>query len=91
MEPTNFRNPARWNSVPVPERVAARAIANVDKQADGCWISRYSVASHGYSQVGWQDKGERHLVLGHRAAWVAVHGQVPLGMTIDHTCKVGAA
>lgn len=86
--PTNFRTPDRWNSVVVPARVAARAIENVDKQDDGCWISRYSVASHGYSQIGWQDAGDRHVVLGHRAAWVAVNGQVPLGMTIDHTCKV---
>jgi len=84
---SNFRNPERWNSVPVPERVAERAISNVDKQADGCWISRYSTASHGYSQVGWQDSRKRHVVLGHRAAWVSVHGQVPMGMTIDHLCK----
>ena len=27
------------------------------------------------------------MVLAHRAAWVAVNGQVPLGMTIDHMCK----
>lgn len=84
---SNFRNPERWNSVPVPERVAERAISNVDKQADGCWISRYSTASHGYSQIGWQDSRKRHVVLGHRAAWVSVHGQVPMGMTIDHLCK----
>jgi hypothetical protein len=86
-QPANFRTPERWNSVNVPERVAMRAIENVDKQADGCWISRYSVASHGYSQIGWQDAGSRHVVLGHRAAWVAMNGQVPLGMTLDHTCK----
>lgn len=78
----------RWNSVLVPERVALRALERVEKQPDGCWISLYSVASHGYSQIGWQDGTARHVVLGHRAAWVAVHGQVPLGMTIDHVCKV---
>lgn len=86
-KPHTFRTPERWNSVPVPERVAARAIANIDKQPDGCWISRYSIASHGYSQIGWQNAGSRHVVLGHRAAWVSAHGQVPLGMTIDHLCK----
>ena len=83
----DFRDPRRWNSVPVPERVALRAITNVDKREDGCWISRYSVASHGYSQIGWNDGVKRHMVLGHRAAWSAVNGQVPLGMTIDHLCK----
>lgn len=82
-----FRTPARWNSVPVPDRVAERAYTNVDKQADGCWISRYSVASHGYSQIGWQTKASRHVILGHRASWVHVNGQMPLGMTLDHVCK----
>lgn len=85
--PSNFRSPERWNSVPVPERVSERALTNIDKQPDGCWISRYSTASHGYSQIGWQDGGKRHVVLGHRAAWVGAHGQVPLGMTLDHLCK----
>lgn len=87
MEPTNFRTPERWNSVPVPTRVSERAITNIDKQADGCWISRYSTASHGYAQVGWQTGGKRHVVLAHRAAWVHVNGQMPLGMTLDHVCK----
>lgn len=90
MEPTqkqNFRSVERWNSVPVPERVAERAYTRVDKQDDGCWTSQYSIGSHGYSQIGWQDKGSRHVVLGHRAAWTYVNGQVPLGMTIDHLCK----
>src|SRR5690606_30138408 len=59
-----------------------------DVDANGCWLSQYSTASHGYSQVGWQDAGSRHVVLGHRAAWVHVHGQVPAGVTLDHICKV---
>jgi len=83
----DFRSPARWNSVPVPERVARRAYERVDVNEDGCWISQYSTASHGYSQIGWQEGGSRHIVLGHRAAWVHVNGQMPLGMTIDHVCK----
>ena len=84
----NFRTPARWNSVPVPERVARRALENIEVQDDGCWLSRYSVASHGYAQIGWQDKGDRHVVLAHRAAWVAINGQMPMGVTLDHLCKV---
>lgn len=87
MEPTNFRTPERWNSVPVPARVAERATTRIDKREDGCWISRYSTASHGYAQIGWQTDGDRHVVLAHRAAWTFVNGQVPLGMTLDHTCK----
>ena len=82
-----FRSPDRWNSVPVPERVAQRAYERVEVDENGCWISTYSVASHGYAQIGWQDGGNRHVVLAHRAAWVHVNGQMPLGMTLDHTCK----
>ena len=85
---SNFRTTERWNSVPVPERVAQRAISNVDKQPDGCWISRYSVMNTGYAQIGWGGSpGDRGTVLAHRAAWVFVNGQVPLGMTLDHICK----
>lgn len=89
-----FRTPERWNSVPVPERVALRAITNMDIREDGCWISRYSVASHGYAQVGWavpkderRGRSRNNMVLAHRAAWTHVNGQVPLGMTLDHVCK----
>lgn len=83
-----FRSPECWNSVPVPARVALRAFERVEVDENGCWISTYSVASHGYAQIGWQDAGSRHVVLAHRAAWVHVNGQMPLGMTLDHTCKV---
>jgi len=27
------------------------------------------------------------MTLAHRAAWTAVYGQIPEGMTIDHLCK----
>lgn len=82
-----FRTPARWNSVPVPERVAQRAYERVEVDDNGCWISTYSVASHGYAQIGWTGGGERHVILAHRAAWAHVNGQMPLGMTLDHLCK----
>lgn len=72
----------------IPGRVMERATEKVALSASGCWISGYSVASHGYAQIGWQDNGERHVVLAHRATWEAVNGPVPVGMTLDHTCKV---
>lgn len=86
-KPANFRTPERWNSVPIPERVSRRAITNITVDPSGCWISNYSVASHGYAQIGWQTGNSRHMVLAHRAAWTHANGQVPLGMTLDHTCK----
>lgn len=77
-----------WNKVPVPERVARRAAENIDIDENGCWISRYSVASHGYAQIGWSANGKTWMVLAHRASWTHFRGQVPMGMTIDHTCHV---
>lgn len=84
---SDARDPSRWNMTPVPDIVAERAFLRHEVDDDGCWISTYSTASHGYAQVGWQLGGERHVVLAHRAAWVHVAGQVPIGMTLDHTCK----
>ncbi|AEL98096.1 HNH domain protein [Mycobacterium phage Eureka] len=72
----------------IPERVAQRAYMKWEPDENGCYISTYSTASHGYAQIGWQDPGYRQIVLAHRAAWTHVHGQIPEGMTIDHrpTC-----
>ena len=92
--PRNFRKIERWNSVAVPDAVALRAVTNIEKQANGCWISSYSVTNNGYAQIGWSvsklngsDGRKVETVLAHRAAWVFQNGQVPIGMTLDHTCK----
>jgi len=77
---------AHWNRTEIPARVQERAHERWEPDGD-CWISTYSVASHGYAQVGWQTKRERHLVLAHRASWERVNGPVPAGMTLDHICK----
>lgn len=84
----SFRTPERWNSVPIPERVAERAYERVQVDENGCWISTYSTGSHGYAQIGWSIGTKTQMVLAHRAAWVHVNGQMPLGMTLDHLCKV---
>ena len=70
---------------PIPDRVARRALsAFVVDPATGCHVSTYSTASHGYAQIGWTEKGVNTMTTAHRAAWVAVHGQIAEGMTIDH-------
>ena len=71
--------------VTIPERVAKRASTRYEVDpASGCWVSTYSVASHGYAQVGWREGRERWGTTAHRAAWVHAHGQIPDGMTVDH-------
>jgi hypothetical protein len=74
----------------IPERVALRAYDAWELAPSGCYISTYSVASHGYAQIGWHEKshGRSTMTLAHRAAWVHANGQIPDGMTVDHkpTC-----
>lgn len=72
----------------VPQRVIDRVLTKVLKGSeDGCHISLYSTASHGYAQVGWIDDSGRRVTLAHRVVWIGEHGPIPHGMTIDHTCK----
>ena len=81
-----YRRPK--SKIVIPERVAERAATKWVENEDGCWISTYSTASHGYAQIGWTDGDYRQVVTAHRAAWVYFTGeQIPEGMTIDHMCK----
>lgn len=74
-------------NVPIPDRVAQRVLARVTPGEDGCVLSTYSVASHGYAQIGWKDAdGIMRGTTAHRAAWTAVHGPIPDGMTVHHRC-----
>lgn len=50
-----YRKPGK--AIVIPDRVAERAATKYETSEDGCWISTYSVASHGYAQIGWQDAG----------------------------------
>jgi hypothetical protein len=73
--------------IPIPKRVAERVLAKVEPGENGCVLSTYSVASHGYAQVGWQDSGgTMRGTTAHRAAWTAVHGPIPDDMTVHHQC-----
>ena len=97
MQPTHFAGPAA-NPTParkpktpiiIPLRAAKRAATRYVEDENGCFISTYSTASHGYAQIGWVNPGDRRssMTLCHRAAWVYYHGtQIPDGMTIDHMC-----
>lgn len=79
----NNRDVSRWGSVLIPPRVAERAAFKFTL-VDDCHISTYSVASHGYAQIGWRDGSKHFGTTAHRAAWVYYHGQIPVGMTVDH-------
>lgn len=76
---------------PIPDRVARRAIKNYVLDVHGCHLSLYAVSPQGYPMIGWRpvlgvdDPADRTTA--HRAAWTAVHGPIPAGMTVDHKCK----
>lgn len=87
LNPNRYRRPKI--PIVIPDRVAERAATRYVEDENGCHISTYSTASHGYAQIGWTDKDYRQVVTAHRAAWVYAAGeQIPDGMTIDHLCKV---
>lgn len=71
----------------IPDRVIARVRTKVVMGPGGCHISTYSVASHGYAQIGWHEGGERIVTLAHRVVWIAQYGPIEEGMTVDHLCK----
>lgn len=69
-----------------PERVVERVLSRWVADESGCWISSYSVGSHGYAQVGWHEAGRIRMTLVHRVAWFAFNGPIPDGLTVDHMC-----
>ena len=69
----------------IPQRVLTRAVSRYAVADTGCHISSYSTGNHGYAQLGWGDADGSHVVLAHRAAYVAHYGPIPDGMTVDHT------
>lgn len=74
--------------VVIPPRVTERAAGRCVLTPSGCMESTYSVASHGYAQIGWTEDGRTRGTLCHRAAWTHYSGiQIPHGMTIDHACR----
>lgn len=87
MHPAKNRHARPRQSIVIPDRVAERAATRYEVEGQ-CWVSTYSVASHGYAQIGWRNGDYRQMVTAHRAAWVHHAGQqIPEGYTVDHTCK----
>ena len=68
----------------IPERVFLRVMEHADRMLDTCLISRYSIGSHGYAQVGWNEGGERIVTLCHLVVWRYLEGEISEGMTVDH-------
>src|ERR1700688_660605 len=62
----------------------ARFWMKVKKRKNGCWLWFGSI-SGGYGTVRVPDFGVEHA---HRVSWRLVHGKIPAGMLVCHTCDV---
>lgn len=73
----------------VPQRVLDRFWSRVDVGAeDECWPWRLSLGSHGYGQIGWGAGAVNVGTTAHRIAWMVAYGPIPIGLTVDHRCRV---
>lgn len=68
-----------------------RFITKFDDSAgtDGCWPWIAGLLRNGYGEFSAWHLGRQHI-LAHRASWEFVHGPIPDGLHIDHTCHTRA-
>jgi hypothetical protein len=71
----------RLPNVLLEQRLARDSV--IDPEAR-CILWMASRNASGYGQVRWQGR----LWLTHRAAWLAKHGPIPLGLCVLHRCDV---
>lgn len=71
-----------------PDRVARRILGGVQVQPDGCWYTHHALTWQGYAKVGWSFQGKKQTSFGHIVTYEHVHGRVPAGLELDHTCRV---
>lgn len=57
----------------------------------GCWIWIGNQALNGYGTLNIKNAGGRHKVkLAHRVMWERLRGAIPVGLQLDHKCRVRA-
>lgn len=52
----------------------------------GCWLWTASLNTYGYGQIYVRDLGRHDHA--HRVSWELFKGEIPVGMDIDHLCRV---
>lgn len=65
--------------------LADRFWAKVQK-TDGCWLWTGAKLRRGYGVIGEGRRENRELHLAHRVAYTLVHGPIPDGYYVMHTC-----
>lgn len=67
---------------PLAERFWEKVSRGTEKECWN-WTARSTVRGYGYLQRGGRRGGR---ILAHRLSWELVHGEIPDGMSICHTC-----
>ena len=60
-----------------------RLLRHIAIDPRGCWNWTRALEWDGYGRIRVNGKQTRV----HRAAYIAVHGEIPTGLTIDHLCR----
>lgn len=74
--PANYRD----QRVPYSERCLPEPMS-------GCWLWMGKVEPSGYGRA-WSRESPRRPVMAHRAVYEELRGPVPMGLTLDHKCRV---
>lgn len=75
----------------IPNAVIARFHTKYEPTR-GCWLWQAGKFAKGYGMVslGRNFQGKQHTEYAHRVAYVLVHGPIPAGSVVMHTCDVPA-
>lgn len=75
-------------SCPAPSSWAARIAASAQESPDGCWVWQGALDRYGYGRFWYTiSRGSRRRTGSHRAAWLALRGDIPDGLVTDHLCR----
>lgn len=67
------------------QSVYSRLVSDLDKSS-GCWISPYKTNSKGYVSIS-NRRNDNSKILGHRAMYEFMRGNIPPHLVIDHLCR----
>ena len=67
-------------STPITERIKERS----EPDENGCWVWQRYRDRHGYGRIKVHG---RQAALAHRVSYEAFVGEIPKGLTLDHTCR----
>lgn len=70
--------------VPLIERIER----SIEISGDGCWIWQLSTSRAGYGRIMLKGGGKMRLAQAHRVAYEVLVEPIPVGLQLDHLCRV---